>query len=87
MGLFGEAFGTWGETQARLPGVGTFAGVSYRVAPSVSVDVGGEVAFHQGGEVFTAFAGFTWVPQTAGRAAEMAPASQLPQGAVALLDR
>ena len=92
VGVFGEAFGTWGQTQARLPGVGTFAGLSYRVAPSVSVDVGGELAFHQSGRVFTAFASFAWVPQTEHHAtehhaAELALDSELPQGAVARLDR
>ncbi|MDP2274655.1 MAG: hypothetical protein Q8N23_05815 [Archangium sp.] len=63
VGLFGEAWATWGQTQARPPGAGLFAGVSLALGDAFVLDVGGEVAVHPNGPVLTVFGGLTWSPR------------------------
>lgn len=64
LSLFGELFGTWGQTQALPPGAGLFAGVSVAATDQVSIDVGAELALHEGrSPAVTVFAGVTWIPQ------------------------
>ncbi len=68
VGLFGEAWATWGQTQARPPGAGLFAGVSFTVGLDLAIDAGSELAVHQNGPVVTVFGGLTWSPRARHRA-------------------
>ncbi len=73
VGLFGEAWATWGQTRARPPGAGLFAGVSFVLGDEFVLDAGSEFAVHQNGPVLTLFGGLTWSPRL------RTPASERPE--------
>jgi hypothetical protein len=62
VGLFSEAWATCGQTQARPPGAGLFAGVSFALGSEFALDAGSELAVHHSGVVATIFGGLTWSP-------------------------
>ncbi|HEY0879901.1 MAG TPA: hypothetical protein VGD87_00160 [Archangium sp.] len=72
--VFGEAYGTWGQTQARPPGMGLFSGVSMAATDELVLDVGAEVALHEATmPMVTVFAGVTWVPDGGQKPMPVAP--------------